>query len=74
MQGVLVPAGTPKEIVDLLQHEIAGDRQPAGRQGEAAGTLASSRRATRRREFDAYIKAEIAKWGKVIQAANIKVQ
>ena len=36
MQGIFVPAGTPKEIVDLLQQ---GDRQghgAAGRQGESA--------------------------------------
>ena len=35
--GVFVPAGTPKEIVDLLQQEIATIVKSAGHQGEAAG-------------------------------------
>ena len=36
MQGVLAPAGTPKEIVDLLQREIAAILGAARREGESA--------------------------------------
>ena len=50
MQGELLPASTPKSIVDLLQTEIA-------RMSPAA--------------FAAYIKADVAKWKKVIADAKI---
>ena len=70
MQGVLAPAGTPKEIVDLLQREIAAilslpdikERVLALGFEPAANTPA---------EFGAYIRAEIAKWKKVIEDAKI---
>jgi len=70
MQGVLVPAGTPKPIVDLLQAEIArivrlpdvSDKMLAI--GIEPGGIPSA-------EFAAYIKADIAKWKKVITDANI---
>jgi tripartite-type tricarboxylate transporter receptor subunit TctC len=70
MQGVLAPAGTPKEIVDLLQREIAvilglpdvKDRVLALGFEPSAITPA---------EFGAYIKVEIAKWRSVIEKGNI---
>ncbi len=70
MQGVLVPAGTPKPIVDLLQREIARivqlpdvkDKMLA--MGLEPGGMSSA-------EFAAYIKADIAKWKKVITDAKI---
>jgi tripartite-type tricarboxylate transporter receptor subunit TctC len=73
LQGVLVPAATPKEIVALLHRELvkaiaAPDvRQRFAELGfDAAGTTPE--------QFAAQIKDEIAKWGKVIREANIKVQ
>ncbi len=70
MQGVFVPAATPKPIVDLLQREIARivalpdvkDRMLAI--GLETGGMSSA-------EFAAYVKADIAKWKKVITDANI---
>ncbi len=70
MQGVLAPAGTPKEIVDLLQREIATilglpdvkDRVLALGFEPSALTPA---------EFAVYIKAEIAKWRRVIEKGKI---
>src|SRR5712692_3902319 len=70
MQGVLVPAGTPKPIVDLLQREIARivqlpdvkDKMLA--MGLDPGGMSSA-------EFAAYIKDDIAKWKKVIADARI---
>ena len=71
MQGVLVPTGTPKEIVDRLEREIREIvAQPdvqerllsVGIEPEGLSSAA----------FAAYIKSEIAKWKKVITAANIK--
>jgi len=70
MQGVFVPKGTPQDIVDLLQREIAAivavpevkaKMTPLGFEPEG-GTSA---------EFAAYIKAEVEKWRKVIADAKI---
>ena len=70
MQGVLAPAGTPKEIVQLLQREIATilglpdvKEKVLGLGFEPSGMSSA--------EFDAYIKSEIAKWRKVIENAGI---
>ena len=68
--GVFVPAGTPKEIVDKLQKEIgAAVNSPDIRARllelgivPDGGTPA---------EFAAYVKADIAKWKRVIEVANI---
>ena len=72
-QGVFAPAGTPKPIVDRLSREVAAivalpavqDKlrnmgvEPDGRQADA---------------FSAFQRAEIAKWGKVIQDAGIQAE
>ena len=70
MQGVFVPAATPKPIVDLLQREIARIVAPARREGEDAGDRPRAGGMSSA-EFAAYIKADIAKWKKVITDAKI---
>jgi tripartite-type tricarboxylate transporter receptor subunit TctC len=70
MQGVLVPAGTPKEIVDLLQREIAAILALPD-VNEKVLTLGFEPSGMSPAEFDAYIKAEIAKWRGVIEKGNI---
>jgi tripartite-type tricarboxylate transporter receptor subunit TctC len=70
MQGVLVPAGTPKEIVNLLQREIAAILG-APEVKEKVAALGFEPSGMSSAEFDAYIKAEIAKWRKVIENAGI---
>lgn len=71
--GVLVPSGTPKEVVTLLHQEIveiialpeirgrllAIGLEPVGDSPE---------------EFAAQMKVEMEKWAKVIRAANIKAE
>ena len=70
MQGVLAPTGTPKEIVELLQREIAAIlATPDIREKVLA--LGFEPSGNTPAEFDAYIKAEIAKWKKVIEDAKI---
>jgi tripartite-type tricarboxylate transporter receptor subunit TctC len=70
MQGVLVPAGTPKPIVDLLQTEIARIVSlPDVKEKMLAIGLEPSGMSSA--EFAAYIKADLAKWKKVIIDANI---
>ncbi len=72
-QGVFAPAGTPKAVVDRLSKEIATivampdvqeklrilGVEPDGRASEA---------------FAVFQRAEIAKWGKVIQDAGIQAE
>ena len=70
MQGVFVPKGTPKEIVQKLHDEIAAivsdpemkaKMGPLGFEPDGGATA----------EFAAYIKAEVEKWRKVIADAKI---
>jgi tripartite-type tricarboxylate transporter receptor subunit TctC len=70
MQGVLAPAGTPKEIVDLLQREIAAiiAAPDVKNKIQALGFEPSGISPS---DFDSYIKAEIAKWRRVIEQAKI---
>ncbi len=70
--AVLMPAGTPKPIVDLLYGEIiAALKMSDLRQRFAA--IGVDVVGNTPAEFAALIKAEIPKWGKVIKDANIKV-
>ncbi len=68
--GVMAPAGTPKDIVELLNREISKILQRPDiaeswrRQG--ANTMVMSPQ-----EFGTYIEAEIERWGKLIKANNI---
>jgi tripartite-type tricarboxylate transporter receptor subunit TctC len=69
LTGVFVPAGTPTEIVDLLQKEIATVvKSPdiSARLLELGVVPEGDTPA----EFAAYVKADIAKWKRVIEAAN----
>jgi tripartite-type tricarboxylate transporter receptor subunit TctC len=70
MQGVFVPKGTPKDIVDRLQREIAAivakpdmkaKMTPLGFEPEGNSSA----------EFAAYVKTEVEKWKKVIADAKI---
>jgi tripartite-type tricarboxylate transporter receptor subunit TctC len=69
--GVLVPAGTPKEIIGLLQREIAKIMAVPDMQARLAD-LGYDPVASTPEEFGARIKTEIATWAQVIRAAHIK--
>ena len=73
MQGILVPAGTPKPIIDLLHKQIVAIMElPDVKEKLVAlgfETVASTPEA-----FADRIKMEIPKWGKVIKDANIKTE
>lgn len=71
--GVLVPTGTPKDIVTLLNAEFMRilalpdvKERFAGLGYELVGSSAD--------EFRAFLKAEMTKWGDVVKTANIRVQ
>jgi tripartite-type tricarboxylate transporter receptor subunit TctC len=71
--AVLVPAGTPKEIVALLNHEIVkAIAQPDMK--ERLATLGYEAVANAPDACAAQLRAEAAKWGKVIRAAGIRAE
>jgi len=71
--GVLVPAGTSKEIVTLLHREIIEMlRQPDTEERMTA--LGFSVVGNTPEEFGKQIAFEVDKWAKVIRAANIKAE
>jgi tripartite-type tricarboxylate transporter receptor subunit TctC len=73
LTGVVVPAGTPKEIIERLNAEIkklialpdVKDKLEA---------LGFNPVADRPEEFGGRIRSEIGRWGKVIRDANIKIE
>jgi tripartite-type tricarboxylate transporter receptor subunit TctC len=69
--GVLVPAGTPRDIIGLIQSEIAKIIAQPEMKARLA-ELGYDPVASTPEEFAARIKTEIATWAKVIRAANIK--
>jgi tripartite-type tricarboxylate transporter receptor subunit TctC len=71
MTGVFVPAGTPQPIVQLLQKEIAAIvRLPDVRQRLL--DVATVPDGDSSAAFAAYVKAEIAKWKRVIEVGKIE--
>jgi tripartite-type tricarboxylate transporter receptor subunit TctC len=73
LTGIVAPAGTPKEIVDLLSREIAkAVAQPELR--ERLAKLGFKPVANTPDEFEARIKLELAKWGKVVHDANLRIE
>jgi tripartite-type tricarboxylate transporter receptor subunit TctC len=71
--GIFVPAGTPRAVIDRLQQEIARVLRTKEMQDDAV-TMGSKTGGERPEEFAAYVRSEIQKWGKVIKDANIKVE
>ncbi len=70
MTGVFVPAGTPKEIVDLLQREIATIVKSPEIKAKFLefGIVPDG---DTPQEFSAYVKEDIAKWKRVIEVAHV---
>jgi tripartite-type tricarboxylate transporter receptor subunit TctC len=72
-QGVLVPAGTPKPIVDFLYRALVNVvAQPDVKERFAA--LGFDPVANSPDEFSAQVKSDIAKWSKLIHDAGIKAE
>jgi tripartite-type tricarboxylate transporter receptor subunit TctC len=73
MQGVVVPAATPKEIISRLQSEIAGIVALPDIV-EKLTALGLEPVADKPEEFGAYIRSEIGRWGDIIRRSNLKVE
>jgi tripartite-type tricarboxylate transporter receptor subunit TctC len=70
MTGVFVPAGTPKQVVDLLQREISAIvNDPAIKKRLLQSGIEAE--GPSQADFAAYVKNEVAKWRKVIADAKI---
>jgi tripartite-type tricarboxylate transporter receptor subunit TctC len=70
MQGIFAPAGTPQDIVDLLNREIVKIMALPDVKAKCA-QLGFDVVANKPDEFAAYIKSEVAKWSRVIKDAKI---
>jgi tripartite-type tricarboxylate transporter receptor subunit TctC len=71
--GILVPAGTPKEISLLLNREIVRVLALSEMKQQLA-TLAFDPVGSTPEAFAEVIKEDAKKWGKLIRMANIRVQ
>jgi len=71
--GLLVPAGTPKDIVERLSREI-GKAIANPKVSQLYVNLGTQPIANSPGEFAAFIKAEATKWAHVIKTANIKAE
>ena len=72
MQGLLVPVGTPKAIVDRLNQEIVKIvNQPDTR--AKLTSMGFDIVGNTPEQFTTYIQSEVNRWGKVIRDAKIKV-
>jgi tripartite-type tricarboxylate transporter receptor subunit TctC len=69
--GVLVPAGTPRDIIALLNREIINSVVQPDMKDRLA-TLGFEPVGSTPEQFAKQIKFEIEMWGKVIRAANIR--
>ena len=73
LTGIVAPAGTPKEIVDLLYREIAKIvAQPDVK--ERLTVLGFNPVANTPEQYGARIKLEIDKWGKVVHDAKLRIE
>ena len=70
--GLLAPAGTPREVLDLLNARVANIMQSQDMKSRMTGdglvAIGGSRQ-----QFAVHIKREIAKWAKVIKASGARV-
>ncbi len=71
--GLLVPSATPGDVVEKLSAASAQVLKSSAVQ-EKLFSLGMDIIQTSPAEADAYIKAEMAKWGKLVKEANIKVE
>jgi tripartite-type tricarboxylate transporter receptor subunit TctC len=71
--GVFAPAGTPKEVIAVLHREIVRIIGLPDMK-ERLPTLGFEAVANTPEQFAERVKVELDTWGKVIRAANIKVQ
>jgi tripartite-type tricarboxylate transporter receptor subunit TctC len=68
--GLVAPAGTPRRVIDKIQHEIAkmyADPLIAQKLEKSGISAASSTP----EEFDAFMRKELDRWGQVFKDSGI---
>lgn len=70
--GMFAPAGTPEQIVNRLNAEIA-KAMTTREIKEALYALGSQAVTNSPQQFAAYIRAETEKWGKLVKASGAKI-
>src|SRR4051812_15577355 len=73
-QGVLVPTGTPRPVVDKLHAAIAkvlADPEIQARMRKGGAIAVSSKSPE---DFKTYMDGETAKWGKVIEESGVRAE
>jgi tripartite-type tricarboxylate transporter receptor subunit TctC len=73
LTGIVAPAGTPKEIVDQLQRDIAKIVAMPDVKSKL-DTLGFRPVANTPAQFATQIKSEMEKWGKVVHAAKLRIE
>ena len=71
-QGVMVPAGTPRPIVDRLNAEVVKALQSADVKARLAVQGAEPLGSTPA-EYQAYVKSELARWAQVVKASGVTI-
>jgi tripartite-type tricarboxylate transporter receptor subunit TctC len=71
--AIHAPAGTPKEAIAVLNREMVRIVKLPD-VSERLRQMSADPVGSTPEQFDAFVKAEIAKWGKVIKAQNIRVE
>jgi len=72
-QGIVVPAGTPRAVIEKLSAAVAKAiadpevRERFGSQGLDPASMTGD-------EFSAHIRTEVPKWKAIARKANIKVE
>jgi tripartite-type tricarboxylate transporter receptor subunit TctC len=72
--GMFAPKGTPKDIVDKLAHALDQALDDPGvkkRLADLGGSLPRKDERTPAK-FDAFVKAEIARWSLILKTANVE--
>jgi tripartite-type tricarboxylate transporter receptor subunit TctC len=70
--GLFAPAGTPRVVIDRLHGEIAGMVKHPAFRSRLTG-MGVEPEGTSPAEFAAQVRFEIAKWGKVVRAAGVRL-
>ncbi len=73
VNGFIVPAGTPKPVIELLHRETVKVISNSDMRAKLA-TMGFDPVASTPEEFAQWIRTEIVRWGKVIREANIGFQ
>jgi tripartite-type tricarboxylate transporter receptor subunit TctC len=73
INGFVVPAGTPKSVIDLLYREVIKVMAMPDTREKLAG-MGFDPVASTPEEFDVWMRRELNRWSKLIRDANISMQ